>query len=329
MRERIRGYADAVVEEATHDEAAQLADDLASVRDVIAGSDDLRLVMGDIGVASHARRGVMNDVFGAHIGAESLRLILYVVETDRAPDVVDDVTWLASRTAAARDGLQPVGADILGHHAALDRVDGYAAAVLADLAGPASAGDGTSDAGSAEASVASGTSADAEADRARLAEIEDELFRFERIVAGSDELLEVLTTREVDGPARHALVADLLGTKAAPATVRLAVYPTAIGRPRDYLELLDALVARVAAESRRRIAEVRAAVELTEAQRDRLGGVLSRLVGQQVDVRVVVDATVIGGFVATIGDTVIDGSARHRLDLLKERLVTSEAASTS
>jgi len=35
---------------------------------------------------------------------------------------------------------------------------------------------------------------------------------------------------------------------------------------------------------------------------------------------VVVDPTVLGGLVATIGDTVIDGTVRHRLDQLKETL---------
>jgi F-type H+-transporting ATPase subunit delta len=37
-------------------------------------------------------------------------------------------------------------------------------------------------------------------------------------------------------------------------------------------------------------------------------------------VKVVVDPNVLGGVVARIGDTVIDGSVRRRLDQLKERL---------
>ena len=53
------------------------------------------------------------------------------------------------------------------------------------------------------------------------------------------------------------------------------------------------------------------------------------MAGQRVEVRVVVDPSVLGGFVATIGDTVVDGSVRHRLDLLKERLVLSEAPPTN
>jgi len=35
---------------------------------------------------------------------------------------------------------------------------------------------------------------------------------------------------------------------------------------------------------------------------------------------VIVDESVLGGIVATIGDTVIDGTVRHRLDQLKEQI---------
>jgi F-type H+-transporting ATPase subunit delta len=298
MRESTRGYADAVVEDAVAaGRAPALAADAAGVRDVVVNANDLRVVLSDPGIPAHTRRGVVNDLFANHVGADSLRLLLHVVDAERAPDLVDSLDWLEVRTAAARDGLHAIGLSVLGHHAALERVEGYATAVLESVR----QADGS--------------------DRA-LGEIEDELFRFARIIAGSEQLSEALSTRAVDGAARPALVRDLLAGKAGDATVRLAAYAATVGRPGDYLQLLDTLVDRVAAETQRRVAEVRAAVELTEPQQDRLRTALSRIVGQRVDVRVVVDNSVLGGFVATIGDTVIDGSARRRLDLLKDRLVT-------
>jgi len=39
-----------------------------------------------------------------------------------------------------------------------------------------------------------------------------------------------------------------------------------------------------------------------------------------IEVKVIIDPTVMGGVVATIGDTVIDGTVRHRLEQLKEML---------
>jgi F-type H+-transporting ATPase subunit delta len=70
-------------------------------------------------------------------------------------------------------------------------------------------------------------------------------------------------------------------------------------------------------------------VELDESQRRDLAAALRRVIGHEVDVRVTVDRSVLAGFVATIGDTVVDGSARHRLEILKERLVMPEANVTT
>jgi F-type H+-transporting ATPase subunit delta len=76
-----------------------------------------------------------------------------------------------------------------------------------------------------------------------------------------------------------------------------------------------------AAEARSRVAaEVRSAVPLDEDQRTRLAAALGRATGRAVDVKVVIDPEVLGGVVAQVGDTVIDGSVRARLDELRERI---------
>ena len=68
------------------------------------------------------------------------------------------------------------------------------------------------------------------------------------------------------------------------------------------------------------MAEVRSAVALDDAQKRRIGEALSRKTGKQVEVKVIIDESVLGGIVATVGDTVIDGTVRHRLDQLKEQI---------
>jgi F-type H+-transporting ATPase subunit delta len=92
--------------------------------------------------------------------------------------------------------------------------------------------------------------------------------------------------------------------------------------------LLAHLVDRVAAERNRRLAEVRVPIELDEERRQHLADALGQVAGHPVQVRLTVDQTVLGGFIATMGDTVVDGSTRHRLDLLKERLIMPEAEIT-
>jgi F-type H+-transporting ATPase subunit delta len=78
------------------------------------------------------------------------------------------------------------------------------------------------------------------------------------------------------------------------------------------------LAAPVAAEHER--PGRRIAAERLDAQVERLAHVLSRATGKQIEVKVVVDPAVMGGLVATVGDTVIDGTVRHRLEQLKETL---------
>jgi F-type H+-transporting ATPase subunit delta len=92
------------------------------------------------------------------------------------------------------------------------------------------------------------------------------------------------------------------------------------GRARDLPEIIRQLVERSAAEANKEVAEVRSAVELSADQRERLAKALSTATGKQVSLKVVVDPSVLGGIVAQVGDTVIDGSVRSRLDQLKQAL---------
>ena len=68
------------------------------------------------------------------------------------------------------------------------------------------------------------------------------------------------------------------------------------------------------------MAEVRSAVPLTDDQKHRLAAALANATGKQVVVKVIVDPSVLGGLVATVGDQVIDGTVRSRLDQLKALL---------
>jgi F-type H+-transporting ATPase subunit delta len=68
------------------------------------------------------------------------------------------------------------------------------------------------------------------------------------------------------------------------------------------------------------VAEVTSAVPLDDAQKERLAQALSKVTGKQVEVLVVVDPYVLGGLTARIGDRVIDGTVRTRLQQLRDIL---------
>ena len=153
-----------------------------------------------------------------------------------------------------------------------------------------------------------------------LNDVEDELFRFARTFESNDELRTTLTDASIPVERRIGVVEELLGQRANPVTVNLVSMVVGAGRARDLPAIADRFVALAAAERDKEVAEVRSALPLDEATTQKLADALGKATGKQVEVKVIVDPSVLGGVVAQVGDTVIDGSIRHRLDQLKERL---------
>ena len=153
-----------------------------------------------------------------------------------------------------------------------------------------------------------------------LAEVEDELFRISQVVKGNDELRDTLADPHIPSATRQQVIIDLLDGKAQPATVNLVSMVVGNGRVRELPAIVDELVAMSAREANKEVAEVRSAIPLTDDQKTRLAESLGKAMGKQVEVKVIIDPSIRGGLVAQVGDTVIDGSVRRRLDQLKNAL---------
>ncbi|HEV2345465.1 MAG TPA: F0F1 ATP synthase subunit delta [Actinocrinis sp.] len=147
--------------------------------------------------------------------------------------------------------------------------------------------------------------------------VEDDLFRFGRILAAEPELAAGLSehgfSRHGAAAQRTALVDSLLAGKASPSALRLIRRLVAAPRGRSVVTGVEEL-SRIAAARRERItALVTAAVPLTEAQRARLSGILARAYGRDIRLNVELDQELIGGMTIRIGDDIIDGSIAGRL----------------
>lgn len=153
-----------------------------------------------------------------------------------------------------------------------------------------------------------------------LDEVEDELFRFARSYESSDALRNALTDEMIPADRRQGIVESLLGGKATATTTQLVSMVVGSGRGRELPAIIDKLVARASSAKNLEVAEVRTAVALSSDQQARLAAAITNATGKQVNLKVVVDPSVIGGVVATVGDTVIDGSVRTRIEQLKSRL---------
>ena len=153
-----------------------------------------------------------------------------------------------------------------------------------------------------------------------LGRVGDELFRFSRTVDTNAELRSALTDPASSADAKQRLVSELLAEKAHPVTVRLLSLVVESGRARELTRIADAFTQRASAAGAAAVAEVRVASPISEEQRNRLVEALSQAKGRAVDVKVIVDPSVIGGVITTIGDEVIDGSVRRRLDQMRASL---------
>jgi F-type H+-transporting ATPase subunit delta len=153
-----------------------------------------------------------------------------------------------------------------------------------------------------------------------LESVENELFQFSQLFQDNEQLREKLTDQSLPVEKRQAIVEDLLGQKASMLTVNLISFLVGTGRARELPEIVDRLVQRAAAERQREVAEVRSAIMLDAEQQRRLTEALEKTTGKQIELKVIQDPSVIGGLVARVGDTVIDGTVRTRIEQLKSRL---------
>ena len=155
-----------------------------------------------------------------------------------------------------------------------------------------------------------------------LDDVEDELFRFGRIVSSNTELRAALTNRKATVSAKSELLGSLLGSRADAATERLVTRLVTAPRGRSLEAGLEAL-SKLAAERRdRMVAVVTSAVPLSDPQKQRLGAALAGLYGRPMHLNLDVDPAVLGGIRVQVGDEVINGSLADRIEDVARRMAS-------
>ena len=153
-----------------------------------------------------------------------------------------------------------------------------------------------------------------------LALVEDELFRVARAFEANEQLRNTLSDATIPADRRQQVAEQLLGAKASNTTTQLVSLVVGSGQVRDLPAIVDSLVKRASKEKQEKVAEVRSAIALSDDQKTRLTAALNKVTGERVNLKVVIDPSVLGGLVAVVGDEVIDDTVRTRLDQLKTRI---------
>ncbi len=172
---------------------------------------------------------------------------------------------------------------------------------------------------SLEYAAISAFAAEAEGD-GELDRLEDDLFRFERILDASPDLREALSDPAAPLQGKRELVHSLLDGKVGDAT--LGLLEQVVGGRHRSLAVALGYYQQVVTERRDRlVAAVWVASPLTDQQKQRLAQALAAQYDHDVHLNVIVDPRVLGGVRVSIGDDVIDSTIETRLAQAQRRLV--------
>ena len=289
MNPSLQGYSAAAIEAADPAGLRTIAGDLEAIEQLVMSNGRLRAALTDTAVRGSARRAVMLDLLEGKVSPEARRLAAFASMVVSAPDTPSALAWLSARVRHAAEGRE-LEEPALSLTQSRLRVGGYATALHEDMS------------------------------THELESMEDDLFRFARIVASTPSLRAVLTDRDVDLVARQGLVTELLQGKVPASSVALARYAVTGGRARDIVGTLDYLVEQTALARGWRIAHIRAAAPIDDAQQIRLRDSLATIAGGPVELQVVIDESLLSGALIRIGDLQVDATARGRIDALREHL---------
>lgn len=148
--------------------------------------------------------------------------------------------------------------------------------------------------------------------------VESELLALAQALETSADLRSTLTDPQLPMDRKQGVVEDLIGGRASRLTLGLIQLLVGQGRVSDLPQIARSLVETAAASRDKAVAEIRTAVPLDDDTVQRLGAALGKATGKSVEIKVTVDPSVIGGIVARVGDTVIDGSIARKVDSLRQ-----------
>ncbi len=147
-------------------------------------------------------------------------------------------------------------------------------------------------------------------------EVEEQLFRFSRILDAQPRLAILLGDYTIPVAGRIGLLRNVLDSASGPVNkivVALLAQTVELLRGRPAEDAVQFLAEVAVARRGEVVAQVSAAADLSDAQRNRLTEVLSRIYGHPIAVQLQVDDELLGGLLIAVADEVIDGALLSRL----------------
>jgi F-type H+-transporting ATPase subunit delta len=274
---------DALVDASSGSDLAQLGDDLYAVLRLLSNEISLRRHLADPAIAESSRTGLAGQLLQDKIGRDALDVVSGLVGArwSRSVDLVAALEELARRAVL---GVAEKGGT------------GFVQQLRQTIPIAALQPD------------------------SNLDDVEDELFRFGRILDREPQLGSLLADQSAPADKRVALLREVLGGRVSPVTETLLEQTVRTPRSGNLERAAEELSELAAARRDRYVAHVRTAVRLSPDQEHRLAGTLNRLYGRSISLQIELDPDLLGGLVVRIGGELIDGSVSSKLAAARRTL---------
>ncbi len=161
-------------------------------------------------------------------------------------------------------------------------------------------------------------------EQGQLEQVENELYQLSVLLEDEKELTQLLSDRTATAAQKRGLLASVIYGKVTMLTEALALQ--VIGRPHhNPVDDLAELAENVAEMRGKSVARVKTAEALNDTQRDALARKLEQIYGREIAIHSEVDPSLLGGMVVRVGDEVIDGSTRGKIERLRTDMAAQAA----
>jgi F-type H+-transporting ATPase subunit delta len=153
-----------------------------------------------------------------------------------------------------------------------------------------------------------------------ISRVEEELFRLRELLKNNSDLLEFLKDPNVRHEGKRKALSDLFQGRVHPLVLNALITLSDQDRAGRVLQVIEEFSASAAGATQKVSGEITTAIPLDNATLNRLATELSRITGKSVQLFQKVDPLILGGAIIKVGEQIINGSLRRKLDQIKERL---------
>ncbi len=150
--------------------------------------------------------------------------------------------------------------------------------------------------------------------------IEEELFRLRELLKSNPNLLEFLKDPNVTREGKRQALVELFQRRVQPLVLNTLVTISDTDRASHLQQIIEEFITLAAATRQKVSGDIITAIKLDDAMLAALSAELSRITNKSVQLFQKVDPAILGGAIIKVGEQVIDGSLRRKLNQIKENL---------